>query len=456
MEKSMSKSQAMRKMLRIFLAAVFAISLIPGITLIANATEVDDPDVVTTDVDTLELDLVEDAESPVDDATADTDPATELVPLAAASGPIALNPLANAVPSPTVPFATYTLSADEIKSWQVPLSFLSVSEKMDIMYVVDTTGSMSGIRTLVADTVSGFTSDLMTAGAVDINFGTAFFGDIDTDKPWFGITLPLGDYDLTTVSNALKSLTMTNGGDDPEDALMAYMQAVNDTAWRPDAQHVVVLITDELTKYRPTVTIGGYPVTLDGALGITGDNNIEPVIASYQNSRTSPLGDLATTLGVTEYVWTNATELLNSLVTAVILPQNTQLDYLCEAKVESIKYASDGVLSTDVGVSIAPASFVLKGGETNQFDLMATVSNVPARYNDQTIVEIGFYVDGIRIDRATQYLYFNTGAGPVPVTTTLPATGDSGTALLLVALQVLLLGLFSISFRRGRQEKQTA
>jgi len=73
------------------------------------------------------------------------------------------------------PFHGYTLSRGEVMKWDVSFSNLPVMPKMDIMYVVDTTGSMAGVRSTVAATLSQFTADLMDAGAVDIYFGGSFF-----------------------------------------------------------------------------------------------------------------------------------------------------------------------------------------------------------------------------------------------------------------------------------------
>jgi hypothetical protein len=280
------------------------------------------------------------------------------------------------------------------------------------MYVIDTTGSMDSIRATVADTVAEFTERLMAAGAADIYFGAAFFGDFDRDDPWFGIELELGAHDFATVSDALENLTTTDGGDAPEDAVWAYMRAINETAWRADSQRVVVLITDEETKTRSTVEVGGYPVTLEGAFDITASNDIKPALVSYENPYGhESLSDLADLLGVPEYLWSNHAELLSELTSAVIPPTHTLEDCLCEAKVESVTYVSDGEVSTDVSVSISPANLVVPGGETKKFNLSAVGSASPARDSeDETVVEIGFYVDGTRVGSATQFIYYNAEA----------------------------------------------
>ena len=302
-----------------------------------------------------------------------------------------------------VPFAAANVGQGETKNWTVPLSNQPVMPKMDIMYVVDTTGSMARIRSVVASTLNQFTADLLDAGATDIHFGAAFFGDMDFDNPWFGIPLPLGDHDLLTVQNAISNLTVTRGGDAPEDAVMAFMRTIDETAWRADAQRVVVLITDVQSKLRPGILIGGHPVTDAGAAAIANDWDIQPALMTFN---TLALTQLAIELDTTEHRWSTQEELLEALTTEIIPPVETLIEYIAEARIESITYLSDGTPSTDVSVSVTPTDFILAGGETNQFNFTAIGSNIPNRFNDTTVVEIGFYLNGVRVLDATQFLHY--------------------------------------------------
>ena len=357
-----------------------------------------------------------------------------------------------AAPTVTVPFDDYDLTGGETKNWEVPLSNLALAPKLDVMYVIDTTGSMGGQRVTVAATVSQFSSDLLFAGATDIYFGAAFFGDWNVDDPWFGIPLKLGDYDEATVTDAIKNLKTTGGGDAPEDALWAYMRAIYETDWRDDATHVVVLITDQTTKIRDAETVGTYIVNLDGAAEITADYNIIPGLVSHTGTLANPLADLAAALTVTEYGWRNEITLADALGLAVIPPVNDS--YFFEARIESITYSSDNAASTDVTASVSPASFILDPGDVNKFDLSATATTTPARYGDVTIVEVGFYIDGVRISSATQYLYFTVASIVLPESP-LPGTGDSGAMLLIATLLTALVGtsLFFAGRREQRKER---
>ena len=315
-----------------------------------------------------------------------------------------------------IPFSTYNLAKGETMDWEVPLRYSALKPNLDVVYVLDTTGSMAYISMLLANTLASFTEQLVLAGAVDIQFGVAYFGDSDTDNPWFGFDLALGSHSYAAVQNALINLHQTDGGDSPEDALWAYMRAIDETSWRSDADHIVVLVTDNPSKTRSDRTVGGYPVTVAGMGSITAAADIKAAILPYGLSynstafpNTTTISNMATAAGVTIYPWTSETVLMNALVSAVIPPTASMGSYNVEARVESITYSSDNAASYDVSVSVVPSSFVINAGETKSFYLTATGSLSPARLGDMTVAEIGFYVDGVRIatTTTTQYLYFD-------------------------------------------------
>lgn len=304
-------------------------------------------------------------------------------------------------PNISISFDTHTINPGESKTWTTTLSNTAVSPKMDVLYVVDTTGSMSSIRGTVANSLNQFTRDLTSAGAADIQFGAAFFGDANVDNPWFGIQLPLGSYSLATVQSAISALSKTGGGDTPEDELWAYMRTIHETPWRQDSQRVVIMITDAATILRPSTAVGGYPVSLAGAAAMTNSNRIQPVLMSYNRSASQ---NIASALGVTEHIWSSQASLQNALAKAVIPPKESLVDYQVQARLESVTYKSDGAASNDLSVSISPASIALRAGETKNFTLTATGKSITERYNDTAVAKIGYYVDGVRMGDKTQTL----------------------------------------------------
>ena len=365
-----------------------------------------------------------------------------------------------AAPILAVPFDEYTFTTGATKDWEVPLSNMALTPKMDIMYVIDTTGSMRDARDRLVGTISDFSDLLITNGATDVYSGVAFYKDWEVDGVlnWYGITLPLGDNDSATVSASLAALVINGGGDEPEDSVWAYMKVIDETPWRDDATHVIVIITDATTKVHPDQTVGSdpaYPVTLAGAALMTNDYDITPVIMSYSDATLTarPLNVFATELLANEYLWRTQDQLKNALDVAIIPPLSAMQSYLCKAEIRSITYASDGTVSTDVIASVTPASFTLDPGDTNKFDLSATPVTTPARYGDTTVVEVVFYLttlNGQVIATETQYLYFEVEQIVLPISP-LPATGDSGAMLLIATLLTALVG--TSLFFAGRREQ---
>jgi len=320
------------------------------------------------------------------------------------------NTTTSEITSPIIntPFDKYTLlTPGATRTWSVKVSNLAVNPIMDIVYLVDRTGTMTPTTHATAEALSRFTEDLKAAGAVDINFGVARFGlaqrrasnDGTFNNPSFNIELPLGDHDVPFVQNVIRTLpTSSPQGGIIEDVLLAYMQVIDQTQWREGAQRVVVVVTDANTHLRPTFIVGGHFADLNGVLAITQEHNITPVLMGAQTRATNRLSDMAEALGLSAPIprFNTASELEYLLANAVIPPVASLNDYYVEICEGSITYASDGALSTDVEISIDLGSFELRGGEIREFNFEAVAVDDPNRSNDTTIIEIGFCVNGYR------------------------------------------------------------
>lgn len=112
------------------------------------------------------------------------------------------------------------------------------TSKIDMVFILDNTGSMAGRIRSVKDSIIAFTSSLEAAG-VDVNFGVVSFGDDATEQAT--LELPAT---ATEVKDWLDALPGESGGDAAENPLDSIMVAYNDFTWRSDAQKVFVLITD--------------------------------------------------------------------------------------------------------------------------------------------------------------------------------------------------------------------
>ncbi len=145
----------------------------------------------------------------------------------------------------------------------------AVPEKTDIMFIFDTSGSMSGvleeakeeIKTLVANTQASLPNvEFGVANVEDIpgyNSGATVEGQLtemqyeeDAEKPWhLWQALTTNETGVEEAINNLSGSEVTHyGGDGPE----AYGRALWETAtnpaigWRPGARHEIVMIADNV------------------------------------------------------------------------------------------------------------------------------------------------------------------------------------------------------------------
>ncbi len=109
---------------------------------------------------------------------------------------------------------------------------------MDMVFILDNTGSMSTRIQSVKDSIVAFTSSLEASG-IDVKFGVISFGDDETEQS--ALSLP---QNAASVQKWLADLTGVGGGDTPENPLNSIILAFKNFAWRSDAQKVFITITD--------------------------------------------------------------------------------------------------------------------------------------------------------------------------------------------------------------------
>jgi hypothetical protein len=127
----------------------------------------------------------------------------------------------------------------------------------DVMFVFDTTGSMSGALTEAKKEIQAAMSEL-SATLPDVRFGLAEVDDYGlvtnglfgygegSGTPWT-LKSPISP-DQSGVLTQISSLTASGGGDSPE----AYGRGLFETAtnlsvgWRPEARGIIVLIADDV------------------------------------------------------------------------------------------------------------------------------------------------------------------------------------------------------------------
>lgn len=221
-------------------------------------------------------------------------------------------------------------------------------------------------------------------------------------------------------------MTNTDGGDAPEDAIYASMKAVNDTTWREDSQKFIVLVTDAGTKERPSITVGGQPVTATGLADLTNSKNIDISIQTVRYNGSSTYSNevgvnaitmdkLCSVLGVKNNFSTNEPDILNNL--SISISDDNQKSWHYSYTINSVY--EDGSPSTDVSVSINPKDFTLVGDDNNMFNISAVASDSP-KLNSKTTVTITFLCDGVPVNNGVNATQTLTLTVPVNDVTKIP------------------------------------
>lgn len=111
---------------------------------------------------------------------------------------------------------------------------------VDVVFVLDVTGSMSGTITKVKNSAVAL-AGYWTAVGLDVRFGVVPYDD---EAPAIGTkAFPLSD-DLDAFTTFVGKLQAAGGGDGPENPLDAFVLAWDTFEWRSGAQRVFLLMTD--------------------------------------------------------------------------------------------------------------------------------------------------------------------------------------------------------------------
>ena len=136
----------------------------------------------------------------------------------------------------------------------------------DITFCLDCTGSMGGcidnVKNNMSSLVRGFNS--VENVSLDWRVRAMGFRDFEEDS-----TPLINDTEFTDDAEAFvkqfDEMKAMGGGDGPESSLDAIVYAINTSAWRHNAHHVVVLFTDAPSKslYHGTQSNFGFPASID-------------------------------------------------------------------------------------------------------------------------------------------------------------------------------------------------
>ncbi|MGN1308159.1 MAG: S-layer homology domain-containing protein [Faecousia sp.] len=137
---------------------------------------------------------------------------------------------------------------DENGNWcgeKIPVSY--ESNKVDIVFVIDATGSMTDEINNVKTNIASFSENLIASG-LDIRFCIIDYRDITISEAT-NVHSIAGSHWLTDVDSVvgeLSSITATGGGDVPETVLdpLGYVADNSLMSWRSDAYRFAFVLTD--------------------------------------------------------------------------------------------------------------------------------------------------------------------------------------------------------------------
>jgi|GEM_PF-1106504 len=129
----------------------------------------------------------------------------------------------------------------------VILSDVKIRGQVDIIFVVDTTGSMSGYISNVKNNVNSFVNEISAAG-ITPNFALVEYRDITCDGTdstkvkknsdslnWFN--------NVTDFKAEISKLTVSGGGDEPETTIDA-LEMARELDFRQSSQKFIIVVTD--------------------------------------------------------------------------------------------------------------------------------------------------------------------------------------------------------------------
>lgn len=150
--------------------------------------------------------------------------------------------------SSDVPVMVSGARAEEnlMNTTSAPLSDSSSQTKLDLAIVFDDTGSLSDEIAGMKAKVNELTDSISSAD-IDCRYSLISFKDtVSVKQRWTS--------DPTVIKKAVDCLYASGGDDEPEADLDA-VEAALDMDFRPDAHHIILDITDEITHYKDDGTV---------------------------------------------------------------------------------------------------------------------------------------------------------------------------------------------------------
>lgn len=140
---------------------------------------------------------------------------------------------------------------DELNETNASLLASTVSGQADIVFAIDTTGSMSSTINNVVTNVASFATTLSENYNVKVNYSLVEFKDLEADGPGTTKVIKNGSSnwfsDVDTFISKVNDLSASGGGDAPESDIDA-LETARRLDFRSSASKFIILITDASYK----------------------------------------------------------------------------------------------------------------------------------------------------------------------------------------------------------------
>jgi len=173
-------------------------------------------------------------------------------------------------------------------------SKISDIKKLDIFFVIDTTGSMGNEIDGVKNSVIDFANSLKSSG-YDVALGVIPYTDYvgTTNGDFIDLTTDLstsGEF-MTYVNGISAGMYWDDGGDGPENPYDTVVYAWNHASWRHGAQRIIIVITDASAHYPGDGTTYASNSEEDVINTLAGGGVIHTIVTPSYSSY-SPEGDV--------------------------------------------------------------------------------------------------------------------------------------------------------------------
>jgi hypothetical protein len=290
----------------------------------------------------------------------------------------------------------------------------------DVLFVVDTTGSMGPAISEVSAALSSTVSQLSALG--NISTGAAQYKDL-ANSPSDGFNYQL-DQAITSNSSATQSAInswfASGGGDDPEQGLYALTTATTDSAtgWESGAKKIEVIVGDAPSHSSPSYPTAAGGVSDDSTATTLSSNGVTLIALNASNitgdSGLDSFGQFDSTTGLLSKgvsgsyfsSFLSSTELTDDIVAAVGESFETY---------STVSLGLVGPAPSDCSVSLPSAitgSFSRSAAESFSFGSVS----ITGTHAGTCSFDIGLFADGVQLATESDTVVVTGSAVPEPST----------------------------------------